>query len=50
MKLKDLPKTIYDEKGVDIYRLTNNLIDLLKEIIIYKNSNSFRGLKIVNEE
>ena len=40
----------YDEKGVDIYRLTNNLIDLLKEIIIYKNSNSFRGLKIVNEE
>ena len=39
----------YDEKGVDIYRLTNNLIDLLKEIIIYKNSNSFRGLKIIND-
>ena len=39
----------YDEKGIDIYRLTNNLIDLLKEIIIYKNSNSFRGLKIVND-
>ncbi len=39
----------YDEKGVDLYRLTNNLIDLLKEVIIYKNSNSFRGLKVINE-
>ena len=38
-----------DEKGIDLARLTNNLIDLLKEAIIYKGSNSFKGLKIVNE-
>ena len=39
----------YDERGIDIVRLTNNLIDLLKEVIIYKSSNSFKGLKIINE-
>ena len=38
-----------DEKGIDLARLTNNLIDLLKEMVIYKSSNSFRGLKILNE-
>lgn len=39
----------FDEKGIDITRLTNNLIDLLKEYIIYATSNSFRGLKLINE-
>lgn len=38
----------YDERGIDISRLTNNLIDLLKEIIIYKSSEKYRGLKIIN--
>jgi len=40
----------YDERGIDLVRLTNNLIDLLKEIIIYKSSDSFSGLKIVNRD
>ena len=39
----------FDQRGVDIARLTNNLIDLLKESIIYNGSNSFRGLKVLNE-
>ena len=39
----------YDERGIDLSRLTNNLIDLLKEMVIYKSSNSFRGLKVLNE-
>ena len=39
----------YDERGIDIVRLTNNLIDLLKEAIIYKSSNQLRGLKVINE-
>ena len=39
----------FDSKGVDISRFTNNLIDLLKECVIYNSSNSFRGLKIINE-
>lgn len=39
----------YDERGIDISRLTNNLIDLLKEIIIYKSANSLSGLKVINE-
>ena len=39
----------YDERGIDISRLTNNLIDVLKEIIIYKSSNSLKGLKIVDD-
>lgn len=49
---EELLKSIndYDERGIDLVRLTNNLIDLLKEIIIYKSSDSFRGLKIINEE
>ena len=40
----------YDSRGVDISRFTNNLIDLLKECIIFNGSNSFRGLKVVNEQ
>jgi len=39
----------YDDKGVDLTRLTIGLIDLLKEIIIYKNSNNKKILKIINE-
>ncbi len=39
----------YDERGIDISRLTNNLIDVLKEIIIYKSSNSLKGLKVVDD-
>ena len=39
----------YDDKGVDLTRLTIGLIDLLKEIIIYKNSNNRKILKIINE-
>lgn len=38
----------FDERGIDIPRLTNNLIDLLKEYVIYKSSNSFKGLKVLN--
>ena len=39
----------YDSRGVDISRFTNNLIDLLKECVIYSGSNSFKGLKIIND-
>ena len=39
----------FDTRGVDISRLTNNLIDLLKECVIYNASNSFKGLKIIND-
>lgn len=38
----------YDDKGVDLARLTVGLIDLLKEIIIYKNSGNKSILKILN--
>lgn len=38
----------FDKRGVDISRLTNNLIDLLKECVIYNGSNSFKGLKVIN--
>lgn len=39
----------YDDKGVDLTRLTIGLIDLLKEVIIYKNSNNKKVLKIIDE-
>ena len=39
----------YDERGIDISRFTNNLIDVLKEIVIYKSSNSIKGLKVVDD-
>ena len=39
----------YDDKGVDLTRLTVGLIDLLKELIIYKNSNNKKILKILDE-
>ena len=38
----------YDDKGVDLTRLTLGLIDLIKEIIIYKNSNNLKILKIID--
>ena len=38
----------YDDKGVDLARLTVGLIDLLKEVIIYKNSGNKSILKILN--
>ena len=37
----------YDDKGVDLARLTVGLIDLLKEVIIYKNSGNKSILKIL---
>lgn len=40
----------YDDKGVDLTRLTIGLIDLLKEVIIYKNSNNKSILKIAKVE
>ena len=40
----------YDDKGVDLSRLTVGLIDLLKEFIIYKNSKNRKLLKILNDE
>lgn len=40
----------YDDKGVDLTRLTVGLIDLLKEVIIYKNSNNKNILKVMNVE
>ena len=40
----------YDDKGVDLTRLTVGLIDLLKEVIIYKNSGNKSILKVMNEE
>lgn len=40
----------YDDKGVDLARLTVGLIDLLKEIIIYKNSGNKSILKILSSE
>ena len=40
----------YDDKGVDLTRLTIGLIDLLKEVIIYKNSNNRKILKIIDED
>ena len=39
----------YDDKGVDLTRLTIGLIDLLKEVIIYKNSNNKKILKVIDE-
>lgn len=39
----------YDDKGVDLTRLTVGLIDLLKEMIIYKNSKNKEILKILND-
>lgn len=40
----------YDDKGIDLTRLTMGLIDLLKEIIIYKNSGNKSVLKVVDEQ
>ena len=40
----------YDDKGVDLTRLTIGLIDLLKEMIIYKNSGNKSVLKILKQE
>ena len=40
----------YDDKGVDLTRLTVGLIDLLKEVIIYKNSGNKKILKIIDGE
>ena len=40
----------YDDKGVDLTRLTIGLIDLLKEVIIYKNSNNKNILKVMTVE
>ena len=40
----------YDDKGVDLTRLTVGLIDLLKEVIIYKNSNNKNVLKVMTVE
>lgn len=40
----------YDDKGVDLTRLTVGLIDMLKEVIIYKNSNNKNILKVMNVE
>ena len=40
----------YDDKGVDLTRLTIGLIDLLKEVIIYRNSNNKNILKVANVE
>jgi DNA polymerase-3 subunit gamma/tau len=39
----------YDDKGVDLTRLTIGLIDLLKEMIIYRNSNNKKVLKVIDE-
>ena len=38
----------FDSRGVDISRLTNNIIEVLKECVIYNSSNSFKGLKVIN--
>ena len=38
----------YDDKGVDLTRLVIGLIDLLKEVIIYKNSKNSKILKIMS--
>ncbi len=38
----------YDDKGVDLTRLTIGLIDLLKEVIVYKNSRNASVLKVIN--
>ena len=40
----------YDDKGVDLTRLTVGLIDLLKEVIIYKNSGNKSILKVLSVE
>jgi len=40
----------YDDKGVDLTRLTVGLIDLLKEVIIYKNSGNKNILKVLSVE
>lgn len=38
----------YDDKGVDLARLTIGLIDFLKEVIIYRNSNNASILRIAS--
>ncbi len=40
----------YDDKGVDLTRLTMGIIDLLKEVIIYKNSKNKNILKVMTVE
>ena len=40
----------YDDKGVDLSRLTVGLIDFLKEVIIYRNSGNKNILKVANVE
>ena len=40
----------YDDKGVDLSRLTIGLIDLLKEVVIYRNSGNAKILKILNAD
>jgi len=51
-KEEDIIKRIneYDDKGVDLTRLTVGLIDLLKEVIIYKNSGNKSILKVLKAE
>lgn len=40
----------YDDKGVDLTRLTIGLIDYLKEVIIYRNSKNKNILKVATVE
>ena len=40
----------YDDKGVDLTRLTVGLIDFLKEVIIYRNSKNRNILKVTSVE
>ncbi|MGI6378107.1 DNA polymerase III subunit gamma/tau [bacterium] len=40
----------FDQKGIDLVRLTNLLINILKEIIIYNKTGNTEILKIINRE
>ena len=40
----------YIEKGTDIKRLTNDLLLILKDILIYENSNSIEFSEVLSEE
>ena len=46
--LKSLDKM--DHNGIDIKRLTYDLIDILKDTVIYKNTNNTQILSVMNQE
>ena len=51
-KIDEALKTVddFERKGVDLIRLTNVLINILKEIVVFNKTNSSKILRILNQE